>query len=274
MSYPVARVGSLTKNGDKIISGVPSHLVDVAQNNGRAYEFNGQVIVFDAEDSNVQGNDEPEGAPARAGAFASSGKTVPPAITPNGTPAAAPTTPPPSSVVPADCSAFSTFGDFGKDDSRYGMQLSTNFTIAQLSSTTPAGHHVVRAQNGFTVPELLCNMKALCVNCLEPIRAHFGNVFIVNSGLRNESGISQHNRGMAADLFFPTFSHDQLLAAGVWMRDNVTHDQIIYERSQGTGTRWMHISFNRTIKVQRGLVNTCANAGGGNEQYPKGLFQI
>lgn len=265
MAYPVARVGSVTKKGDKVISGVNNHLVQEGGGAGVSFDFGDQVVVFDKKDIDIMGADEPDDAAGRPASVdpndpnAMGGEVGSEQPGPNG-PAPAP--------LPVDCQDI-------RGDVPGTTQLSPHFTINKLTMC-PAGAHRLQAQAGFTVPQLICNLRALCINVLEPMYSHFNGGFVVNSGFRTGSGKSQHNRGEAADCYFPGFDSDQLLAAAVWCQNNLPFDQIILERSVSTGTRWIHVSFDRNKSAQRRKVNTCPNAGAGSgvETYLSGLRKI
>lgn len=265
MAYPVARVGSVTKKGDKVISGVSNHLVQEGGGAGVSFEFDGQVVVFDAEDIEIMGADEPGDAEQREPSTtpndpgAAGGDVGPEQPGPNGP---APTT------LPVDCQEI-------RGNVSGTTQLSPHFTIDRLTQC-PAGRHRLQAQVGLTIPQIICNLRGLCVNILEPMYSHFNGKFIVNSGFRAGSGTSQHNKGQAADCYFPGYDSDQILAAATWIQNNLPFDQMILERSVKTGTRWIHVSFDRNKTAQRRKVNTCPNAGAGRgvETYLSGLRKI
>lgn len=144
-------------------------------------------------------------------------------------------------------------------------QLSPNFTLGTVSSKCIFPYRV-RAQGGLSVPDIVCNLKALSTNILEPLRAHYPNGFRVNSGFRVGSGTSQHLRGQAADIQWSGISNQEYLTRAQWVRANLPFDQIIMEHSSKTRSLWLHISYNRSLSKQRGKVNTMI--GG---RYPPGL---
>ena len=120
-------------------------------------------------------------------------------------------------------------------------QLSQNFTLGQLSSKCVFPYRVA-PQCGLSLPEIVCNLKALCVNSLEPLRAHYPNGFRVYSGFRVGSGKSQHYRGMAADIQWSGISNQEYLARAQWIRANLPFDQLIMEHGKSI---WIHVSFKR-----------------------------
>lgn len=94
------------------------------------------------------------------------------------------------------------------------------------------------------------NLKALCLNVLDPIREKFG-AFTVSSGFRSEelndiiqgSRNSQHIKGEAAD--FEIFGVDNLKVYN-WIKDNLVYDQLILEYYEEgiPNSGWIHVSYS------------------------------
>jgi hypothetical protein len=102
--------------------------------------------------------------------------------------------------------------------------------------------------SGLTHSELLDNLRGLCVNVLDPIKARYPGA-IYTSCLRFDvpkggSGKSQHLLGLAVD--FQVGGVGQLYDAALWIRDNVAYDQLLLEywNNKGRFTGWLHCSFN------------------------------
>lgn len=142
-------------------------------------------------------------------------------------------------VVPPDCASITEVD--------YEMNLSPNFKLKDLSSRALFPHQV-RAQNGFSDLEIVCNLKALCENILEPLRVAYPG-FRINSGFRSGSSKSQHNKGMAVDLQWASFSNADYSTAAKWVAENLPFDQFILEHGRSI---WLHISYDRTKSSQRG----------------------
>ena len=159
-------------------------------------------------------------------------------------------------VIPPDCASITEVD--------YEMNLSPNFKLKDLSSRALFPHQI-RAQNGFTDLEIVCNLKALCENILEPLRAEFPGLRI-NSGFRSGSSKSQHNKGMAVDLQWASFSNADYSTAAKWVAENLNFDQFILEHSKGI---WLHISYDRTKSSQRG--QTLTYHPNKNPKYKPGL---
>jgi len=94
------------------------------------------------------------------------------------------------------------------------------------------------------------NLKDLCTNVLEPIRANFGIPFSPSSGYRslvlnNEIGSSpssQHIKGEAADIEIPGVRNMDLAR---WISGNLEFDQLVLEYYTDTDSAsgWVHVSY-------------------------------
>ena len=94
------------------------------------------------------------------------------------------------------------------------LRLSRHYTLGELTRVGRSG--VPRGTNvGLSAPEIVCNMKQLAVNCLDPIRERFPNMRL-NSVWRSEavnnevggSRNSDHLRGFAADIHLSGFDRE------------------------------------------------------------------
>jgi hypothetical protein len=136
----------------------------------------------------------------------------------------------------------------------YGIELSPNFNYGQVGKFAAAGSHEIlgTANKGPYSPDaLMCNLRALCLNVLEPLAERYGRTNIqINSGFRNNGGTSQHEVGQAVDIRFldlPTGRGDAAQRAyyerAKEIRDNLIYDQLLLEVFGNQGP-WIHISFN------------------------------
>lgn len=125
--------------------------------------------------------------------------------------------------------------------------LSKNFT---LSALTKNGSRPVVAQMGMSVQEIVCNLKGLSENCLEPIRNLYPNM-IITSGFRRPGDVaassktSDHYNGQAADIVIPNLDRAGHYEAIQKIQALVPYDQLLLEY-QGSNTVWIHISFKYT----------------------------
>lgn len=160
--------------------------------------------------------------------------------------------------VPTDCAAIT------EQNINDSFRLSTNFTLGMLSSQAVISRAPVRAQQGLTVSQIACNLKAVAENVCEAVRARYGSL-IITSGFRPGSGPSQHERGQAVDIQFPGISDAEYWERAQWVKDNIAYDQFILEY---LGNRpWFHLSFSRS--GNRRQVLTAAQAG----RYLSGLHR-
>lgn len=131
------------------------------------------------------------------------------------------------------------------------MKLSAHFTTQEME------HTAHRDLGNLAPPDALLNLRDLCVDHLEAIRARWGPLY-VSSGYRSKavnravggSPSSAHLDGRAADLI--------PLAPGVlvsdivrWLRDESTlmFDQAIDEKASGAG--WLHYGIARKGRLPR-----------------------
>lgn len=157
-------------------------------------------------------------------------------------------------TIAPDCGMFT-------ENFKYSDKLSKNYTIGNFSRDCIFSH-TIKAQHGFTIPQILCNLKAVA-ELVEQINAKYPGVR-VNSAFRTSTGgKSQHERGMAADLQWPGISNQEYLNRAKWIVANLTFDQFLFEHGKSI---WLHVSYDRTKSRQRMDVRTMING-----QYPAGL---
>ena len=136
--------------------------------------------------------------------------------------------------------------------------ISPHFSVAELSRSEAA------ARNGIdNTPdaEALENLRALCDNVLEPLRAAVGKPLRVNSAYRGPkanaavggSKTSQHSKGEAADIEVDGMDNAQLAKKIVALK--LPFDQLILEFIDPLvpGSGWVHVSHKRS-GPQRGQV--------------------
>lgn len=144
------------------------------------------------------------------------------------------TEPPHMTPTPTDCTAITLPID-------YDFQLSPNFTLRDVSIGAVYRHAIV-AQNGLSIQDIVCNLKALAINVIEPINSKYPGARI-NSGFRTrQNGRSQHEKGQAVDIQWPGISYDEYWARVNWVKDNIALDQLLFEHGN---MPWIHVSFNR-----------------------------
>jgi len=128
------------------------------------------------------------------------------------------------------------------------MKLSENFTLQELIySDTAVRMGLDNKPNDGTIE----NLKILCENILEPVRANFKAPIVVSSGYRSiavcaavgSSSKSQHTKGQAAD--FEIFGIPNKEVAD-WIVNNIDYDQCILEfwNENEPNSGWVHCSYN------------------------------
>jgi len=143
-------------------------------------------------------------------------------------------------TLPQSCQVISGMDKFTAD-----LQLSTHFTLGSLTSN---GSRMPVNQQGLTAQEIVCNLKGLAENCLEPIINLYPGM-IITSGFRRpgdvakSSATSQHYLGQAADIIIPGFNRQKHYEAIQQIQQLIPYDQLILEYS-GATTVWIHCSFS------------------------------
>lgn len=203
-------------------------------------EWSGTTVVNVVQGTGLEiADDEYENADGQSDLYPPAPQTVPPQpISPSDIESTAPDAGPTSTGTPiTDCSAITEPID-------YNWFLSSHFQLKQLSITA-VFPHTIKAQRGLTVPEIVCNLKGLCENMLEPIWAQYPQ-FRINSSFRTFDGsTSHHHLGWAADLQWPHFSYNDYFAVATWIQNNFSFTQLLLEHSS-SGTPWIHISYNQS----------------------------
>tara|TARA_B100000029_G_scaffold279604_2_gene273785 strand:- start:4557 stop:5009 length:453 start_codon:yes stop_codon:yes gene_type:complete len=147
------------------------------------------------------------------------------------------------------------------------MKLSGNFTLGEMIKSQTA---LRKGIDNTPEPEHIANMKAVCMNILEPVREFFGLPIIPSSGYRSKalcraigsSEESQHAKGEAVDFEVAGIDNYELAR---WIRDNLAFDQLILEYYSGGNSGWVHCSYvpngrkevltmSRQKGYQRGLI--------------------
>lgn len=141
---------------------------------------------------------------------------------------------------PADCSEFKNLKAFSS-----ALKLSKNYKLGDFNK----GGWVLKNQAGLPVWKIVCNLKNIANNVLEPIRQKYPKV-IISSGFRNLTSEfpnerSDHLRGCAVDVQFKTALANYRDIA-VWIQENIPYKQLLLEYEQDSKGRttkaWIHIS--------------------------------
>lgn len=122
------------------------------------------------------------------------------------------------------------------------MNISPHFSLPEMTVSQTASRQGLPNQPG---PVQVAALKLLCLNVLEPVRAHFVRPVIVTSGYRSPAvnkacggaASSQHCLGEAADFTVPGVRNIDLAQ---WILRNLNYDQLIYEFGE---SGWIHCSW-------------------------------
>ena len=135
------------------------------------------------------------------------------------------------------------------------MKLSAHFSLRELTKSQTATRLKISNEPG---PAEIENLKAVCLNVLEPVREHYGIPFSPSSGYRcpalnkvlGSSDSSQHIKGQAADFEVPGISN---MDVATWVMENCSYDQLILEfhKRKDPHSGWVHCSFVDVIKNRK-----------------------
>lgn len=151
--------------------------------------------------------------------------------------------------------------------------LSPRFTVKKLTRKPIIAfdNPLNPASGDLSREEIVCNLKLLCINCLEPIYDRYSNAFVTNTWRPRGIGspTSQHPKGQAADIQFRGVKKSDYFQIAQVIKDLVAFDQLLLEyKTTGTGLPWIHISFNKD--GNRKQVLTLLN----NRTYGQGLIDL
>jgi len=127
------------------------------------------------------------------------------------------------------------------DPFNYGNNLSANYKVKDLSLLVSFPHRI-KAQHNLTKEDIVCNLKSLSENILEPIKTKFPSVKVNSAfrgGITRSGRISQHEKGEAMDIQFPGLKPKDYLPISKWIVENLAFDQFIFEHGNSI---WLHIS--------------------------------
>ena len=134
--------------------------------------------------------------------------------------------------------------------------LTPHFTLQELCASQTAKEHGI---DNTPPEEAVGNLRALCENCLEPLRVAIGLPVIVTSGFRTKalndklahaSSTSQHMRGQASDFYVGKGSREEIIKAfrEILTNPKIDFDQLILYPS------FIHVSYVSKERNRRGIL--------------------
>ena len=133
------------------------------------------------------------------------------------------------------------------------MKLTKNFSLEEMYRSDTARRCGI--DNKPQTEEVVENLRALCLEVLQPLRDHLGKPVVVSSGYRCKDlnkkvgGVenSQHLKGEAADI--KVSGKEELIDVMRYIMDQTDFDQLIREKSGST--EWVHVSHKRNGNNRR-----------------------
>ena len=133
------------------------------------------------------------------------------------------------------------------------MKLTKNFSLEEMYRSETARRCGI--DNKPQTEEVVENLRALCLEVLQPLRDHLGKPVVVSSGYRCKDlnkkvgGVenSQHLKGEAADI--KVSGKEELIDVMRSIMDQTDFDQLIREKSGST--EWVHVSHKRNGNNRR-----------------------
>jgi hypothetical protein len=140
------------------------------------------------------------------------------------------------------------------------IQFTKNFSLHELLLTS---HRKFDEEQYNPPSEVIENLRALCVNILQPLREAIGSPVNLNSGYRCPSlnrsiggaKNSQHMTGHAADIIDLNNGNEKLFKKIKEL--NLPFDQVIDE----FGFRWVHVSYD-PARNRRQILQAVKNGRG------------
>lgn len=144
--------------------------------------------------------------------------------------------------------------------------LSPHFTLGEM---TRSGTATRLGLDNTPTPLIVSNLQQLCINVLEPVRAHFGKPISISSGYRSPevnraqggAANSQHLFGEAADFEIMGVRNMEVVQ---WIHEHLKFDQLIAEvlKANDPNAGWIHCSWKAGANRNQTLSFLGKNNGG------------
>ena len=141
------------------------------------------------------------------------------------------------------------------------MKLSAHFDLSEFERSATASRYGIDNQ---VPPSLIPNLRRLCDQVLEPLRAYAGRPIVINSGYRSPqlnfhskvrgSARSQHMTGEAVDIRVPDSATGNRWF--LFLMNHCPFDQLIRERpTRDSDTFWIHVSLKASDNRRQVISN-------------------
>ena len=137
------------------------------------------------------------------------------------------------------------------------MQLSSNFTLAEMLESQTARRHGFDEQFRPS-KSAVNNLKLVADNILQPLRNHTGQPIRISSGYRcrrvntqvGGAANSQHVTGNAVDIISASPNVSNATLFELIQRLKLPYDQLIWEFGTRINPAWVHVSFSNRHRRQ------------------------
>ena len=102
----------------------------------------------------------------------------------------------------------------------------------------------ITPQGGVLADEVVYNLALLCANVLGPVKTAYPNMTVMSAYRQLNNGMSQHERGEAADIQLDGQTLETLYEVADYIAKNLQFDQLILNYSAVPEISWIHVSFN------------------------------
>ena len=161
---------------------------------------------------------------------------------------------------------------YGQSSFPSSYSLTPNITLGSLGDS----YSRLTPMHGLTVQDLVCNLRQLAVNVIDPVMELLGrgNVHItsvlrtpetVTGSLNPPRGVSYHQQGLGIDMVFLTKSFSEYFEIAKQLKQNIEYDKLLLEYRIGTvnGVNtykpWIHIQWQQPdIKMANGAAGAQA----------------
>lgn len=117
----------------------------------------------------------------------------------------------------------------------------TNATAPSASAQASAG---ITPQLGLLEDDILYNLALLATNVLEPLRRKYPNIIIASGFRQVNTGMSQHEKGEAADIQMRNQTPALLYEIADYIAKSLPFDQLILHYCDAPAMSWIHVSFS------------------------------